>query len=155
MIINAGVLAINKWKDRQNVINLTAIRFPVNLLIKQSWRRQSQALTFSLGAEYITQRSTLILYCQINPTSLRVSLPPPCLANSPSIIWQIMQEEEGEGKEWREVIHINRTKGDDFLWERKVITWKGNGGMGKDGGKKKCHQSNNVLEKKKTITTNS
>lgn len=71
----------------------------------------SQALTVSLGAEYIMQRSTLILYDQIYPTSLRVSLPP-CLFN-PS--FDNMKDSAGgkgcrKGKE-RSVTHISRTTG--------------------------------------------
>lgn len=62
-----------------------------------------------------------------------------------------MQEEEGEGKERREVIHIKRTKEDDFSRERKVITWKGNGGMRKCRKKiKNKPPEHDVLEKKKT-----
>lgn len=45
MIINADVFAINKWNDHQNVIHLTAIRFPVNILIKQAESKETEPST--------------------------------------------------------------------------------------------------------------
>lgn len=80
----ADIYLTKEEEDHHNLIYLTALKLHVNLLIKNlAWL--SQALTVSLGAEYIMQRSTLILYGQINPTSLRVTLPP-CLSTPPLII---------------------------------------------------------------------
>lgn len=54
------VLMFNEEKDQTNLIHLTAIRFPVNLLIKYSRRRLSQVLRVSLGAEYINNYNGII-----------------------------------------------------------------------------------------------
>lgn len=105
MIMCADVYLQRKVKHHtHNLIHLTVIRFHVDLLIKQSERRLSQALRVSLGAEYIMQRSTWILYGQINPTSPRASLPP-CLFTPSSIIWNMVQERK------REAFHISWTTG--------------------------------------------
>lgn len=106
IIICAEVFLTDKEKQNQSLTNLTAMKFHVILLIKQRRRRLSQALTVSLGAEYIMEGSTLILYGQINPTSLRVSLPP-SLSTPPFIILIIGPEERGEGKERREALYTS------------------------------------------------